>query len=81
LLTCAHLKREGVTIAGVILNDDEGKKDLAARTNPEMLARYLDVPLLGLFPHLETAPRGLPDRTLLADIVEKHVDTRPLFDG
>jgi hypothetical protein len=45
-----------------------------------MLARYLDVPLLGLFPHLETVSQGLPDRTLLADIVEKHIDTRPLFD-
>ena len=81
LLTCAHLKREGIPVAGVILNDNEGKKDLAARTNPEMLARYLDVPLLGLFPHLESATQDLPDRTLLADIVEKYVDTRSLFDG
>jgi dethiobiotin synthetase len=81
LLTCAHLKREGIPVAGVILNDNEGIKDLAARSNPEILARYLDVPLLGLFPHLEGAPQGLPDRILLADIVEKHIDTSSLFDG
>ena len=81
LLTCAHLKHAGVPIAGVILNDSEGKKDLAAKTNPEMLARYLGVPLLGLFPHLESASQGLPDRALLADLVEKNIDTRPLFNA
>jgi dethiobiotin synthetase len=79
LLTCDHLKHAGISVAGVILNNSEGKKDLATKTNPEMLRRYLDVPLLGLFPHLKSAPRGLPDRALLADLVEKHIDTKPLF--
>ena len=79
LLTCRYLKQEGIPIAGVILNDNEGKKDLAAKTNPDMIARYLDVPLLGVFPHLEPAPKGLQDRALLADLVEKHIDTRPIL--
>jgi dethiobiotin synthetase len=80
LLTCRYLKQEGISIAGVILNDNEGKKDLAAKTNPEMLRRYLDVPLLGVFPHLEPVPKGLPDRALLASIIDRCIDTRPLFD-
>ena len=79
LLTCRYLKQEGIPIAGVILNDNEGKKDLAARTNPGMLARYLDAPFLGVFPHLDVPPQGLPDRALLADLVERHIDTRPLL--
>ncbi len=79
LLTCACLKRAGVSIAGVILNDSEGKEDLATKTNPEVLARYLDVPLLGVFPHIDLAPGILPDRPLLADLVEKHINTEPLF--
>ena len=79
LLTCAHLKHAGISVAGVILNDGEGKKDLATKTNPEMLGRYLDVPLLGLFPHLKSVRRALPDRALLADIVEKNIDTKPLL--
>ena len=79
LLTCRYLKQEGIPIAGVILNDNEGKKDLAAKTNPDMIARYLDVPLLGVFPHLEPAPKGLQDRALLADLVEKHIDTDPIL--
>jgi dethiobiotin synthetase len=80
LLTCARLKREAIPVAGVILNDNEGKTDLATRTNPEILARYLDVPLLGCFPHLEGENRGLPDRAMLADLVEKHIDSHSLFD-
>ncbi len=79
LLTCAYLKREGIPVVGVILNDNEGKKGLAAKTNPEVLARYLDVPLLGLFPHLESIAEALPDRTLLADTVEQHIDIRTLL--
>jgi dethiobiotin synthetase len=75
LLTCRYLKNEGIRVIGVILNDLEGTNDLAARTNPDILERYLDVPLLGIFPHLRPAPQGLPDRTVLADLVEKQIDT------
>lgn len=32
----------------VILNDTDGKADAAGRANPEVLARYLDVPVLGI---------------------------------
>jgi len=79
LLTCRYLSQEGIPIAGVILNDNEGKKDLATKTNPGMLSRYLDAPLLGVFPHLDLPPQGLPNRVLLADVVEKHIDTRLLL--
>ena len=50
LLTCRLLKDEGIPIAGVILNDLEGKPDASTRTNPDILTRYLDV----------TPPRCLP---------------------
>ncbi|HVN23588.1 MAG TPA: dethiobiotin synthase [Syntrophorhabdales bacterium] len=79
LLTCACLAHAGVSVSGVILNDLEGKEDLAAKTNPEMLARYLDVPLLGVFPYMGNTPGNLPDRRVLADLVEKHINTDPLF--
>ncbi len=79
LLTCRYLQQQGIPIAGVILNDNEGNTDLATKTNPEMLSRYLEAPLLGVFPHIDLPPQGLPDRALLADLVEKHIDTAPLF--
>lgn len=79
LLTCRCLKQEGIQVIGVVLNDLEGTRDLAARTNPEILGRYLDVPLLGLFPHLDPAPEGLPNRTLLAELAEKHIEINRLL--
>ena len=77
LLTCGFLKREGIPVAGVIVNDETGKRDVATRTNPEMLARYLDVPLLGVFPHMK---KGAADREALARAAEKHLDMAALLD-
>lgn len=75
LLTCRHLEREMAKVVGVILNDVEGTGDLASKTNPDVLKRYLHVPLLGVFPHLEPAQHELPDRVTLAALVEEHIDT------
>jgi len=77
LLTCRFLKCEGIPVAGVILNDREGKPDASTRTNPDILARYLDVPLLGVYPH--GTQRGPMDREALANAVEKHLDMTPIL--
>jgi len=76
LLTCHFLKSKGIPIAGVILNDLEGKADDATRTNPGILARYLDVPLLGIYPH--TSQGACRDRENLARLVEDNLNTAPL---
>ncbi len=81
LLTCRYLTQAGIPIVGVILNDNDGSRDLAARTNPEMLARYLEAPLLGVFPHIEPKPQGMPDRAFLARLAEKYIDTAPILDS
>jgi dethiobiotin synthetase len=79
LLTCRFLKAENIEVTGVILNDLEGKHDTSAKTNPETLARYLDVPLLGIFPHRRH--RGHPmDRESLARAFEKHIDVKRILD-
>lgn len=77
LLTCRFLKGEHIDVAGVILNDIEGKHDAATKTNKEMLTRYLDVPLLGVFPYLERT--GATGRAALAGIVKNHLDMEPLL--
>ncbi len=79
LLTCACLKQAAIPVAGVILNDREGTADLATKTNPDMLARYLDVPILGIFPYVKTNSRDFPDSPLLAELADKNIDTAPLF--
>ena len=73
LLSCHYLKAIGVKVSGVILNDMAGEKDIASETNPAMLAKYLEVPLLGIFPHVpDLFARGI-DRERLARIFEEHI--------
>ena len=56
LLTVQAALRQGVPVAGVILNAaeppaiDAGAR-LAERTNPDVLRRHLSVPVLGVLPH------------------------------
>jgi dethiobiotin synthetase len=75
LLTCRYLKTQAVPVVGVILNDTDGSGDLAAKTNPEVLKHYLEVPLLGIFPHRKGLLGGLVDQALLAETFARHVDT------
>jgi len=81
LLTCRALRDRGIRVIGVILNDTEGSDDTAARTNPDMLRKYLDVPLLGVIPHLGTSERENPGRKELARIAAAHIDTKSIYDG
>lgn len=77
LLTCRYLKTEGIPVAGVILNDINGRADAATKTNRDVLARYLDVPILGIYPHMSGI--GVMDRSALAGTVEKNLNMRPLL--
>jgi len=81
LLTCGLLQAKKVKIIGVILNNIEGLSDLAAKTNPEILKKYLNVPILGIFPHKEGLLKGSLDRELLADIFSKNVNTDIILQG
>ncbi len=74
LLSCYYLKSVGVTVSGVILNDMLGEDDIASRTNPDMLKKYLSVPLMGIFPHMPDLFAQGVDRERLADIFEKNIN-------
>jgi dethiobiotin synthetase len=80
LLTCNYLLTHGVKITGVILNDTGGLGDLASRTNPEVLKRYLPVPVLGIFPHRSSLLQGRINRKLLADAFAENIDTDLLLE-
>ena len=79
LLTNVFLQSMGISVLGVILNDTEGVNDIAAKTNPEMLRQYLNVPILGIFPYLQERTRKTMRREFLADVFADHIDTEAIM--
>ncbi len=58
LLTLKELERRGITIQGIIFNysfPPEGT--LAEETNPDVISRLTDVPVIGIIPHLKAFDR------------------------
>jgi len=81
LLTVHLLKKRGIKVLGVILNDTIGLDDVPTQTNPAILRKYLlDVPILGIFPHVKDLIKGNVDREHMADILAKNIDTDALLE-
>jgi dethiobiotin synthetase len=80
LLTVHLLKERGINVLGVILNNTDGLGDLPAQTNPDILRKYLDVPVLGIFPHVKDLLKGSVDRERMADILAKNINTDALLE-
>lgn len=77
LLTVRYALREGLSVAGVVLNYTAPEESgVAEQTNPGVIRRLCPVPLLGIFPFLN-APRN-EDLTKAA---LRHLDMRVLLDG
>ena len=81
LLTVKFLESQGTRVIGVVLNDTEGDDGVAARTNPDMLRKYLTVPVLGVLPHLEGPEWRDPDPGTLADMAAARLDMDAIYDG
>ncbi|MCX8022817.1 MAG: dethiobiotin synthase [Syntrophorhabdaceae bacterium] len=75
LLTCRYLQSRNIKIIGVILNNTDGKVDLATKTNPDALRRCMDIPILGIFPHSPGLLREGMDREELAKTFEDNIET------
>ena len=59
LLTVREAQRAGVAVAGIILNQTAQEHGLAEQTNPEVICRFTDAPLLGIMPFVpESRPPG-----------------------
>jgi dethiobiotin synthetase len=79
LLTNIFLQSIGISVLGVILNDIDGVRDIATKTNPKMLQQYLNVPILGIFPHLEENVWKVMKREVLAEIFADHINTKAIM--
>lgn len=54
LLTINYAIKEGLNVAGIIINYSQPpEKTLAEKTNPEVIRQISPVPILGVFPYLE----------------------------
>ncbi|RME65716.1 MAG: dethiobiotin synthase [Nitrospirae bacterium] len=75
LMTVEVLKRRGIPIAGVILNNPvQAPDDLSKKTNRLSLERLLPVPVLGEIPYLKKK-----DLQSLYEAFIRHVDTTHLL--
>lgn len=77
LLTLFYLAQHGIPVAGVVLNDPDGRRDPSARTNPSMLAQWSSVPILGTIPHRG----GIRTTRASADEIARRVGRHVKVDG
>ena len=74
MLTVNYALKEGLTVAGVIMNESlPPANTLAERTNEEILMKISPVPLFGVFPYLNKL-----DGSTIEQAAEKHIDTKAL---
>ena len=71
LLTVREAERAGLAVAGIILNQTEQEHGLAEQTNPAIICRFTDAPLLGIMPFVPESDRR--DRQTLARLAESHL--------
>jgi dethiobiotin synthetase len=78
MLTVNYALKEGLTVAGIIINySHPPERDLAEKTNPEVIKQVSPVPLIGIFPYLRDLQGATIEKAaaknLDMDIVKKHL--------
>jgi dethiobiotin synthetase len=74
LLSVEVARRRGVEVAGVIFNHLSPRRGLAERTNPSVIRRFLNVPILGEIPYASFLKNRGRDREKIRRWVEASVD-------
>ena len=70
MLTVTHAIKEGLDVAGVIINYSLPPENTPAeKTNPDVLKKVSPVPLIGIFPYLKDLESNTIERAVL-----KHLD-------
>lgn len=69
LLTARYALKEGVEVAGIVINHPYlAEADLAEQTNPQILKKISPVPILGLFPYLKDRSPEAIDRAVMKSL-------------
>jgi len=80
LLSLQCLARHGIPVAGIVLNDPNGCRDLSARSNRSTLEQWSSVAILGNIPHSKGVrmTRGFEDE--IARHVAGHVQVERVIE-
>jgi len=72
LLTVKEAQRAGILVCGIILNKVSPEQDEAEDTNPEVIRKFSNVPLLGQVPYIPVDKRG--DFDFLSTLAQSKID-------
>jgi dethiobiotin synthetase len=72
LLTVREAQRAGIRVCGIILNKVSPEPDEAEDTNPEVIRKFSNVPLLGHVPYVPEVKRANPD--FLTSLAQSTID-------
>ncbi len=69
MLTVQYAIKEGLTVAGIIINYTRPLKDtIDEETNPEILKQISPVPLIGIFPYLEDLESSTIEKAVVKNL-------------
>ncbi|MDA8077312.1 MAG: dethiobiotin synthase [Nitrospiraceae bacterium] len=69
MLTLSCARKEGLTVAGIILNySAPPEQSPAEQTNPKLLAQICPAPVIGIFPYLKNMGEEAVERTAIKNI-------------
>jgi len=69
LLTVNYAMKEGLNVAGIIINYSQSpEKTLTEETNPKVIRQISPVPIIGIFPYLEDLGRSTIERAAVKNL-------------
>jgi dethiobiotin synthetase len=82
LLTVKHAMKEGLNVAGIIINYSQPpEKTLAEETNPMVMQQISPAPIIGIFPYLEEVTKSALEETavnhLNLEIIRNYLSASP----
>lgn len=81
MLTVNYARKEGLEVAGVIINYSQSPENsLAEKTNPQLLMKICPVPLLGIFPCLRNIDEESLEKAVLKnlnlEVIKKYINPK-----
>jgi dethiobiotin synthetase len=80
LLTLRAARAEKVPVAGIVINNLSPEKNAASETNPEVIARLVDVPVWGVLPYQVEIRPHFSCRENIIKLVRSHLNEHYLSD-